>query len=164
MDDEADVKRLMEIRFRKRIRAGEMEFIYAQNGQEALNTLQAVSPVHMVLTDIRMPEMDGLTLLERLAEMDMPLKAVVVSAYGDMKNIRAAMNRGAFDFLTKPFDFEDLEATIDKTLHFVHKLNHQQQQLQSALDRLHYLVFYDQLTNLFSRTGFLQQLTLALDE
>jgi diguanylate cyclase (GGDEF)-like protein len=163
VDDEINVKRLLEMRFRKRIRAGEMEFLFAQNGVEAINTLKTFSPVHMVLTDIRMPEMDGLTLLEKLEEMEIPLRAVVVSAYGDMKNIRAAMNRGAFDFLTKPFDFEDLEATIDKTLQFVRRLSDQQNQLQGALDRLRYLVFFDQLTNLLSRTGFLQQLANAVE-
>jgi diguanylate cyclase (GGDEF)-like protein len=163
VDDEINVKRLLEMRFRRRIRAGEMEFLFAQNGVEAINTLKTFSPVHMVLTDIRMPEMDGLTLLEKLEEMEIPLRAVVVSAYGDMKNIRAAMNRGAFDFLTKPFDFEDLEATIDKTLQFVRRLSDQQNQLQGALDRLRYLVFFDQLTNLLSRTGFLQQLANAVE-
>jgi len=70
----------------------------------------------MVLTDINMPEMDGLTLLEKLSELDVLLKAVIVSAYDDMENIRTAMNRGAFDFLTKPIDFQDLEITIGKTL------------------------------------------------
>ncbi len=86
----------------------------------------------------------------------------MVSAYGDMKNIRTAMNRGAFDFLTKPIDFEDLEITIDKTLAFVSHLREQQRQLQEALDRLHSLVFYDQLTGLPNLNGLLQQVTHSI--
>jgi adenylate cyclase len=70
----------------------------------------------MVLSDINMPRMDGLTLLDRLNEHHKDLKTVIVSAYGDMGNIRTAMNRGAFDFVTKPIEFDDLETTIAKTL------------------------------------------------
>jgi diguanylate cyclase (GGDEF)-like protein len=163
IDDEVEIQRLLKQRFRKKIQAGELNFQFAQNGVEALQILQDSSHlIDMILTDIRMPEMDGLTLLENLAELDRSLKAVVVSAYGDMKNIRTAMNRGAFDFLTKPIDFEDLEITINKTLAFVHHLREQQQQLQSALDSLHNLVFYDQLTGLRSRNGFLKQVAKSM--
>ena len=63
-----------------------------------------------------MPVMDGLTLLSRLPEANPMLKTVVVSAYGDMQNIRTAMNRGAFDFVCKPVDFEDLDLTMEKTI------------------------------------------------
>jgi diguanylate cyclase (GGDEF)-like protein len=117
----------------------------------------------MILTDIQMPEMDGLTLLEHLTEFNYPLKAVVISAFGDMKNIRAAMNRGAFDFLNKPFDFEDLEITINKTLTFVQELKEQKQKLQSTLDRLHSLVFYDPLTGLTNRYGLLQEIAKSIE-
>jgi diguanylate cyclase (GGDEF)-like protein len=163
VDDEVEIQRLMQQRFRKKIQAGELNFRFAQNGIEALQMLRDCSLIDMILTDIRMPEMDGLTLLSNLAEFDRPLKAVVVSAYGDMKNIRTAMNRGAFDFLTKPIDFEDLEVTINKTLAFVHHLREQQQQLQDALDRLHNLVFYDQLTGIPNRNGLIKQITQDLE-
>ncbi len=63
-----------------------------------------------------MPEMDGLTLISNLKEQYPNTKSVIISAYGDMGNIRKALNHGAFDFLTKPIDFEDLETTIDKTI------------------------------------------------
>ena len=66
-----------------------------------------------------MPEMDGLTLLSRLSETSPLIKSVIVSAYGDMENIRTAMNRGAFDFITKPINFEDLSLTITKTINHV---------------------------------------------
>ncbi len=78
--------------------------------------------VDMVLSDINMPEMDGLTLLSKLNEKHSILKSVIVSAYGDMENIRTAMNRGAFDFITKPVDFNDLELTIEKTIKHVHQI------------------------------------------
>jgi len=117
VDDEADLEVLIRQKFRKQIRENEYEFTFAQNGVEALTKIAVNPEIGLVLSDINMPEMDGLTLLHRLNELKNPaLKAVIVSAYGDMDNIRVAMNRGAFDFLTKPIDFNDLETTIAKTL------------------------------------------------
>lgn len=116
VDDEPDLEALVVQRFRKRIRAGAWEFFFARNGVEALRVLGEVPNIEIVLTDLRMPEMDGLTLLSHLEKLDSTVKSVVISAYGDMENIRTAMNRGAFDFLTKPIDFEDLEITLNKTI------------------------------------------------
>lgn len=115
VDDEPDLETLIRQRFRKKIRDAEFEFVFARNGVDALEMLHSDGEIDIVLTDINMPEMDGLTLLSKLAELETPRKAIIVSAYGDMENIRTAMNRGAFDFLTKPIDFKDLEITIDKT-------------------------------------------------
>jgi signal transduction histidine kinase len=133
VDDEIEIQRLFKQRFRKRIQAGELDFVFASNGIEALEILKEPNLISMVLTDIRMPEMDGLSLISKLLELDQNLKAVVVSAYGDMQNIRTAMNHGAFDFVTKPIDFEDLEITINKTLAFTHYLQEQQQKLDETL-------------------------------
>ncbi len=131
VDDEVELQRLVKQRFRKKIRGGKLQFRFAQNGVEALQILQDSEEMFdMILTDIRMPEMDGLTLIANLANLESAPKVVVLSAYGDMKNIRTAMNRGAFDFLIKPIDFEDLESTIDNTLTLVSELRHQQHQLQ----------------------------------
>jgi diguanylate cyclase (GGDEF)-like protein len=163
VDDEFEIQRLFKQIFRKRIRNGELSFQFAQNGVEALEILRGSNSIDMILTDIQMPKMDGLTLLTNLAEFECPLKAVVISAFGDMKNIRTAMNRGAFDFLMKPIDFEDLEITINKTLAFVHDLRAQKQKLQSTLDRLHSLVFYDQLTGLSNRYGLLQKIAKSIE-
>jgi sigma-B regulation protein RsbU (phosphoserine phosphatase) len=116
VDDEPHLETLISQRFRKRIRAGELCFQFAGNGAEALTIVQADSDLGVVLTDINMPVMDGLTLLSRLRETHPLLRAVIVSAYGDMKNIRTALNRGAFDFVTKPIDLQDLEITIDKAI------------------------------------------------
>ncbi len=116
VDDEPDLELLLKQKFRKRIRKKELTLIFAQNGVEALKQLDRHRDVDMVLSDINMPQMDGLTLLHQLNELNRDLRAVIVTAYGDMKNIRTAMNRGAFDFITKPIDFQDLEATIAKTL------------------------------------------------
>ncbi len=116
VDDEPDLELLLKQKFRKRIRKKELTLIFAQNGVEALERLDEHRDVDMVLSDINMPQMDGLTLLRQLNELNRDLRAVIVTAYGDMKNIRTAMNRGAFDFITKPIDFKDLEATIAKTL------------------------------------------------
>lgn len=106
---------LVRQKFRKRIRAKEIVFTFAQDGGEALERLAADPSIDIVMTDLNMPRMDGLTLLDRLHEWSRPVKAIVVSAYGDMSNIRTAMNRGAFDFITKPVDFDDLSITLDKT-------------------------------------------------
>jgi sigma-B regulation protein RsbU (phosphoserine phosphatase) len=117
VDDEPDLELLIRQKFRPQVRNKELEFVFAQNGAEALAKLKEDAAIELVLSDINMPEMDGLTLLTKMSELSFSTKAVIVSAYGDMKNIRTAMNRGAFDFVIKPIDFEDLEITIKKTLH-----------------------------------------------
>ena len=116
VDDEADLEILVKQKFRKKIRENIYEFVFAQNGEEALERIKENPDLEVVLSDINMPVMDGLTLLTRLADANPTLKAVVVSAYGDMQNIRSAMNKGAFDFVCKPVDFDDLDLTIQKTL------------------------------------------------
>jgi class 3 adenylate cyclase/FixJ family two-component response regulator len=118
-DDEADLEMLIKQKFRQKIREQQYEFIFAVNGNDALYKIQQHPDVDIVLSDINMPEMDGLTLLSRLGESSPLIKAVIVSAYGDMENIRTAMNRGAFDFITKPINFEDLSLTMEKTIKHV---------------------------------------------
>ena len=116
VDDEPDLEPLMLQRMRRPVRAGQYQFVFAGNGLEALEKLREDDDIDMVISDINMPEMDGLTLLEQIPKIDPHIRAVIVSAYGDMDNIRTAMNRGAFDFVTKPIDFKDLRVTIDRTL------------------------------------------------
>jgi class 3 adenylate cyclase/FixJ family two-component response regulator len=116
VDDETDLELLVKQKFRRKIRESVYEFIFAQNGEEALQKVKEHPDLDIILSDINMPVMDGLTLLSRLPEANPMLKAVVVSAYGDMQNIRTAMNRGAFDFVCKPVDFEDLDLTMEKTI------------------------------------------------
>ena len=116
VDDELDVEPLVLQRMRREIRRGTYEFGFAHNGVEALEVLNHDDSYDIVLSDINMPEMDGLTLLEQIPSVNPNIRSVIVSAYGDMKNIRTAMNRGAFDFVTKPIDFEDLRITIDRTV------------------------------------------------
>jgi sigma-B regulation protein RsbU (phosphoserine phosphatase) len=122
VDDEADVELLIRQRFRREVREGIFDFRFARNGAEALEAVRADAGIEILITDINMPVMDGLTLLGRLHERPNAPATVIVSAYGDMPNIRAAMNRGAFDFLTKPIDFHDFEVTIQKTLAQVRRL------------------------------------------
>ncbi len=116
VDDEADLEILVKQKFRQKIREQHYEFFFAENGVAALQKLQENPGIDMVLSDINMPEMDGLTLLSRLKELRPMIKSVIISAYSDMENIRTAMNRGAFDFITKPINFEDLTLTVEKTL------------------------------------------------
>src|SRR5579871_1869927 len=116
VDDEPDVELLIKQRFRREIRDRRFSFEFALNGEEALARLNNDNSIDIVMSDINMPVMDGLTLLSRLRDLDRVLRTVIVSAYGDMQNIRIAMNRGAYDFLTKPIDFEDFEITLQKTI------------------------------------------------
>ena len=116
VDDEPDLEPLILQRMRRNIRSGRYAFVFAHNGVEALEVLQRDADIDMVVSDINMPQMDGLTLLEQIPKVDPNIRSVIVSAYGDMRNIRTAMNRGAFDFVTKPLDFEDLQITIERTL------------------------------------------------
>ncbi len=114
VDDEPDIEELIRQRFKRR--NGEFQFLFARNGKEALDRLGADPNLGLVVTDINMPVMDGLALLGKLNGLDQRIvKAVILSAYGDMQNIRTAMNRGAFDFLTKPIDFQDFETTLRRT-------------------------------------------------
>lgn len=121
-DDEIDLEVLIKQKFRRQIRENKYEFIFALDGEEALNKLRDYHDVDIVLCDINMPVLDGLTLLTKLHDVSPLIKAVMVSAYGDMENIRTAMNRGAFDFVCKPVNFEDLELTIEKTIRHVGQL------------------------------------------
>ena len=115
VDDESDLEPLIKQRMRPLIRSGAYSFLFARNGVEALEVLSVEGEIDMVVTDINMPEMDGLSLLSHIPTVNPDIKSIVVSAYGDMSNIRTAMNRGAFDFVTKPLDFKDFEVTISRT-------------------------------------------------
>ena len=132
VDDEPDVELLVTQRFRAAIRSKVFSFRVASDGEEALQVLKAHPEVDIVLSDINMPRMDGLTLLKHLQTFDEQLRAVLVSAYGDMPNIRRAMNLGAFDFVTKPIEFEDLEVTINRAIIDLSKVREIQRQRETA--------------------------------
>ena len=119
VDDEPDLEPLVLQRMRPHIRSGKYSFVFAQNGMQALERLKEHEDIDLVLSDINMPQMDGLTLLEQVSNAYPNIRCVIISAYGDMKNIRTAMNRGAFDFVTKPLDFEDIQVTIERALRYL---------------------------------------------
>src|SRR5262249_27621025 len=119
VDDEPDIEALVLQKFRHQIRDGRIAFLFARDGVDALAALKTNAGIDLVVTDINMPRMDGLSLLQKLQEADDHISTIIVSAYGDMGNIRTAMNRGAFDFVTKPIDFLDLETTIAKTIRHI---------------------------------------------
>jgi adenylate cyclase len=122
VDDEPDFELLITQRFRRQIREREFDFRFAHHGEEALERLTAEPDIDLMLLDINMPVMDGLTLLARLREERAEVRTIIVSAYGDMQNLRTAMNRGAFDFITKPIDLNDLEITVRKTIDDITRL------------------------------------------
>lgn len=134
VDDENEIEFLMKQFFRRKIRSGEYEFFFAHNGVEGLNVLHDHPDIDIILCDINMPEMDGLEMLAKVNEMQNPaLRVIMVSAYGDMENIRLAMNDGAFDFATKPIDMDDLERTVEKAIKqidFVHESQKEHKKLE----------------------------------
>ena len=136
VDDEPDLEALVLQKFRRQIRDGAVAFIFAHDGIEALASIEQNPHVDMVVSDINMPRMDGLSLLAKLQEAEDKKSTIIVSAYGDMSNIRTAMNRGAFDFLTKPIDFGDLEMTIDKTIRHVETMREARRR-QAEAERAH---------------------------
>ncbi|AMR27152.1 guanylate cyclase [Hymenobacter psoromatis] len=152
VDDEADLELLIKQKFRRKIRENAYEFLFAGNGQEALDCLHEHADIDIVLSDINMPVMDGLTLLGRMHESNPMTKTVMVSAYGDMENIRAAMNRGAFDFVCKPVDFKDLELTMEKTIVYVQQLH----DTMRAIQENNILKMYvdETVINFMARPGF----------
>lgn len=139
VEDEPHFERLIQQRFRKKIRSQEYHFEFAANGIQALEKLKEHGEIDIILSDINMPQMDGLTLIGKLKEAGSRTKVIMVSAYGDMSNIRKAMNGGAYDFVPKPIDFADLEATIQKAIAEIreikkaHKTSRQLNQLQEEL-------------------------------
>ncbi|MDO4497173.1 MAG: SpoIIE family protein phosphatase [Bacteroidales bacterium] len=135
VDDEVDLELLLTQYFRRKIRKGEYEFFFAHNGLEALQMILKHPDIDIILSDINMPEMDGLTLLTKINEMRNPaLKCIMVSAYGDMDNIRHAMNNGAFDFATKPIDLDDLQITIDKAIEQINYIRNSQEEHKQLTD------------------------------
>ncbi|GAA4377568.1 adenylate/guanylate cyclase domain-containing protein [Hymenobacter koreensis] len=152
VDDEADLELLIKQKFRRKIRENQYEFVFASNGEEALQRVAEHPDTDIVLSDINMPVMDGLTLLTKLHEANNIIKTVMVSAYGDLANIRTAMNRGAFDFVTKPVDFADLEVTIEKTITQVKQLR----DTLRAIQENNILKMYvdETVINFMARPGF----------
>ena len=136
VDDEPDLEALILQKFRKQIRDGVVSFVFARDGLDALQSIQQNPQVDLVVSDINMPRMDGLSLLAKLQEAEEKKSTIIVSAYGDMSNIRTAMNRGAFDFLTKPIDFADLETTIQKTIRHIEILREARRR-QAEAERAH---------------------------
>src|SRR4030088_1435978 len=136
VDDEAALEALVLQKFRRQIRDGAVTFMFAHDGIEALQSIEDHPHVDLVVSDINMPRMDGLSLLQKLQEAEDKKSTIIVSAYGDMSNIRTAMNRGAFDFLTKPIDFGDLELTIDKTVRHVEMMRDARRR-QAEAERAH---------------------------
>src|SRR5437762_10805451 len=134
VDDEADFELLLRQRFRHQIRAREFDFRFACHGEGALSNRADEPDIELLLLDINMPVMDGLTLLAELRTRQSPARAIIVSAYGDMANLRTAMNRGAFDFVTKPVDLNDLEITVRKALADITKLR-EMDRLREAAER-----------------------------
>lgn len=157
-DDETDLEILIKQKFRRQIREHQYEFVFALTGKEALEKIQENPDIDMVFSDINMPEMDGLTLLEKLREISPVIKAVIVSAYGDMENIRIAMNRGAFDFITKPVNFTDFELTLNKTIEYVTQLK---QTLQAIKENNILKMYVDEsVLQFMERREFEQSLTV----
>ena len=173
VDDEPQLEYLITQKFRRQIRAKEFELVFALSGLEALEKIREQTDIDLVLSDINMPGMDGLTFIAKLREINPLIKTVMVSAYGNLENIRKAMNNGAFDFVTKPIDFQDLEATIKRAIEEIesHKeaaqtkeqLN-QLQELDALKTRLYTNITHEFRTPLTIILGITDRLTEELEE
>jgi len=114
VDDEKDVELLFKQKFRREIRSGKIELVFAFSGEEALDILNDKQPpdVVYVFSDINMPGMSGLQLLETVKKRYPAIRVSMISAYGDDENYQKAKETGAKEFFTKPIDFESLRAEI----------------------------------------------------
>jgi len=121
-DDEEDQEELITQRFSNKDFLRNYEFIFVRDGLKALQLIKAHPDIEIALLDINMPEVDGLTLLQKIKEINPVARSIMLSAYADMPNLRSAMNKGAYDFLNKPIDLKDLELTIKKTMDEVNRL------------------------------------------
>ena len=166
VDDEPDMEELIKQRLRKHVREEKFILEFAGNGRLALEKLKEFDDIHIVVTDINMPEMDGLTLLSELSKLDRPTRTLVVSAYGDMQNIRSAMNNGAFDFVTKPIDFIDLDLTLEKTvqeiLYLLQSLDTKQKLQDETIERIK--AQEDALRQAEENTKLITQQNILLEE
>jgi len=139
IDDEPHMQQLIEQILRQQVGEHAYQLFFAHDGLEALAILQAKPEIEIVVTDIRMPQMDGLTFLTKInelkAKLNPVLTTIILSAYSDMKSIRKAMNYGAFDFLTKPIDLADLKITLHKTIEHVQRLKEVRAQEKLARER-----------------------------
>src|SRR3990167_8238998 len=116
VDDEPDIELLARQKFRKQVADGDFELLFALNGEEALDVIKTTPDLAVIVTDINMPQMDGLALLEKVKEANPAVKTIILSAYGDTHTLRSAMNKGAYDFVTKPINFTELGTLIEATL------------------------------------------------
>lgn len=114
VDDEPDMQILVRQKFKKSLAEGKFELSFAENGHQALDILNSQT-IDVLVTDVNMPGMDGMTLLEEAQKSSPLTRSIIVSAYGDMETLRKAMNRGAYDFVTKPVVFNDLEDAITRS-------------------------------------------------
>ena len=166
VDDEPDMEELIKQRLRKHVREEKFILEFAGNGRLALEKLKEFDDIHIIVTDINMPEMDGLTLLSELSKLDRPTRTLVVSAYGDMQNIRSAMNNGAFDFVTKPIDFTDLDLTLEKTvqevLYVLQSLETKQKLQDETIERIKAQV--EALRQAEENTKLITQQNILLEE
>jgi CheY-like chemotaxis protein len=118
VDDEKDVEILFRQKFRKEIKSGSLELVFAFSGQEALEVLEKSNPpeVMYIFSDINMPGMTGLELLDKVKARFPQIKISMISAYGDAENYNKAIDSGAKEFFTKPIDFNSLKAEINSLI------------------------------------------------
>ncbi|MCG2587601.1 response regulator [Rhodohalobacter sulfatireducens] len=118
VDDEHDVETLFRQRFRREIRSGKVELVFAFSGQEALEIIKSTNPPDIVyiFSDINMPGMSGFELLERVKSDYPHIHVSMISAYGDTENYQKAKEIGAKEFFTKPIDFKNLREELHDVL------------------------------------------------
>jgi two-component system response regulator AtoC len=108
-DDDAAIRGLL-----KDFLGGEgFETIEARSGKEVLQAASAGGP-DLLLLDLRMPEWDGMEIMRRLKERDVTVPVILMTAYGTSSSAIQAIQLGAFDYITKPFELEDVLLTVNR--------------------------------------------------
>jgi len=107
------------------------EIILSNNGRDALRTIEDAD-LDLVITDVKMPGMSGMELLSRSRELKRDLPVIVMTAYGTIEMAVEAMKQNAYDYITKPFQNEELKITIRKALE-KYRLVKENQRLSDAL-------------------------------
>jgi DNA-binding NtrC family response regulator len=128
VDDEPDMLKLLSMIIREKT---PYEVVTTNNPLEALEFAKK-GGFDLVISDLKMPGLDGIELIEAVKKIDEDIPIIIITAYGTVETASESMNKGGFDFITKPFRKEQILFTIDKALKWL-KLQRENKMLKEQL-------------------------------